>query len=155
VAPKPQRPIPDLSHSYHHGLSPDYQIEHFHPPPPPRPAATAQPELRSFAVPSFYSNAVQATILQSRNNPQPSLLVNTAPSPPPLKDWPRADVMSKPLSRQTSQARTHHLQLSLPTSPQGGPSRPAGPRRKRTSSGDMLTRPPPLDLSNISSFNRT
>jgi len=155
-APKPRHPPPlDLMYSYRSGLSPDYHIEHFHPPEPPQPVASSsstQPRGPGpISVPAFYPQAVQSSLIKqplpvhqsARQQP------TTSPSPPPLGNWPRKDIIQQPVrSRKlpVTNAEASEAADTSPTSPTQR-RRPSGPRGH---SEDR--RPPPLDLSKISSF---
>jgi hypothetical protein len=158
IAPKPRHPAPEMLYSYGTGLSPGYQVEPYVPPasePFPQSSAphpfTAPPTRQpggSYTAASFYNQSVQATVL---SQPAPVLhrtaQPQQAPSPPPLGDWPRSNTLSQPLR---SKHRVVERDVVSPTSPTR--SRPGGPRKRSTSSGE--NRPAPLDLSNISSFAR-
>lgn len=165
VAPKPRRPPPaDLIYSYRSGLSPEYEIEHYRPPThlasqpvPPIPAASStlhrmqstRLAAANYAPTTFYPQAVQSSLITQPSpskQPQARQQANTAPSPPPLGDWPRADVLLQP-----SRSRRLPTSPEMSETPSASQSRqrPTGPR-KRSASGD--NRPPPLDLSKISVF---
>ncbi|KAJ7685081.1 hypothetical protein DFH06DRAFT_970182 [Mycena polygramma] len=158
VSPVPQRPntVPSALYSMRSvGLGSQYQIEHFRPPanapgPPipsspvispadylhrsPSTAGTVQAAVALY--PQFLSSAYVTQPTPARTQPsQPA-----SRSPPPLGDWPRTDA---PL----------RVKRKLPptTGPEAIPSRPMGPR---TRSGRTNMRPPPLDLSTVSSTRR-
>jgi len=140
VAPKPRRVIPPPA-----ALYAEYQIEHYNPPGnanyrpvPPVPAAapphhvmqTTRQASSNMPVSSFYPQYMQ-TIL-----PQPAQTLPQQPRPPspsPLGDWPRADVMSQPRYKR------RQPRLSIDTSGNmisPSRSRPSGPRRRSVSSSE-------------------
>ncbi|TFK42685.1 hypothetical protein BDQ12DRAFT_676626, partial [Crucibulum laeve] len=180
IAPKPQRApaLPEAIYSYRSGLSSEYEVEHYQPygminsgpitdtsfPPVLAPLRHPSQSRAAYST-AFYPQLVQNAI---SSQPSPSYVPQQnpmPPSPPPLGDWPRLDATSRP-------SRTKQRQLSNgpqaptpadvpnPIPPQGPPPsspagasrpRPGGPRR-RSNSGEN-SRPPQLDLSNISSFH--
>lgn len=138
VAPKPRRPVADFIYSYRSGLSPEYEIEYYQPPVPPRPVASSS--TWNAPMPNFYPQAVQSSLIA---HPQPAI----SQSPPPLGNWPRIDVLQQPVRPRglpTSSERTEALSSSPPR------RRPTGPRNQVGSTDER--RPPPLDLSKITSF---
>jgi hypothetical protein len=173
VAPQPRHPP---SQAINTGLSPDYGIEYFRPqterPIPPVPAAPPPQHqvqnTREATATLFYPQHVQQTIRsQPLTAPVNALATRQtrapANSPPPLGNWPRADVISQParskreaprrfiltpaVAPQTSSnPRTPPKSATLPQSS----SRPTGPRSGRLNG----PRPPPLDLSGISTHRR-
>ncbi|KAF8894560.1 hypothetical protein BD779DRAFT_1501774 [Infundibulicybe gibba] len=175
AAPRPQRahPVPEAIYSYRSGLDPQYQIEHYHPPSPtsterpypPIPAAAPphhQAESTRQAVDhtlaaSLYPQYIQSSLV---TQPPPVQLqpvrshnqASVPPTPPPLGNWPHPNAVSQPMpSRRRNPANPVPAPSAAPPSSINR-SRPTGPRRRSSSSGDM--RPPPLDLSLISTFTR-
>ncbi|KAJ7046671.1 hypothetical protein C8F04DRAFT_1061311 [Mycena alexandri] len=159
VTPPPQRPntVPSALYSMRSiGLGSQYQIEHFRP--PRRSSGSAILASSPVASPADYlhrtpSNAgtVQAAValypqfLSSAyvSRPPAAHMQPTQPvnrPPPPLGDWPRADA---PL----------RIKRKVPPTMGAGvgqtdiAARPLGPRIR---SGTTGTRPPPLDLTSIS-----
>ncbi|KAJ7343589.1 hypothetical protein DFH08DRAFT_873136 [Mycena albidolilacea] len=158
VSPAPQRPSFSPSALYtlrSAGLDSRYQIEHFRPSshaagPVTSPADylhrnPSNPGNVQAAValyPQFLSSAYVSQPPPARTQPPPIQTLPSQPmgqSPPPLGDWPRADA---PL-RIKRKAPPPEEQAAAGSAP----SRPMGPR---TRAGTTNTRPPPLDLSSIS-----
>ncbi|KDQ60721.1 hypothetical protein JAAARDRAFT_559769 [Jaapia argillacea MUCL 33604] len=182
AAPQPRRAVPAEIYSHRAGLDSQYEIEHYRPPTtiaerpvPPVPAAAppqhmVQASRQAVAlpsVPSLYPHHMQSTMapatrlpaLRSQTHPQASS------GPNPLGEWPRADILTRARSdrrkgppssfQSTSTKATSRPPPSMavsnqPTSPTR--PRPTGPRTRSSSSESQSHRPPPLDLSNISSF---
>lgn len=88
---------------------------------------------------------------------------SSLPSPSPLGEWPRRDVMQLPAKPRRKAPPSSHVfpdrhiastdQALLPadTIMQPRPRRPSGPRLK-SSSGESGHRPAPLDLSGVSNY---
>lgn len=166
VAPRPRRAAPAALYSYRSGLSPDYEIEHYRPPStfaqpaPPEPAAFPRHrQAQERPAPSFYPQYMQASlappqVVSASRQDLPSPL--SPPSPPPLGVWPRPNIISQPLRSKRARpppsvtAEQDPAAGTSPTPSSQPRSRPSGPRRRSSSSGD--NRPSRLDLSNISSF---
>jgi hypothetical protein len=169
AAPQPRRPPIHTIQTFRSSPSPDTAVEHMRQtgerPIPPIPAALPHHQLqntREATATSFYPQHVQPTIL---SQPTVAAAMKQLPShgvsPPPLGDWPRADIISQPSRSKRDGPRP----LILSTSPTSSPTsrspnsttprsaRPAGPRTGR--SGPINGgRPPPLDLSKISTHSR-
>jgi hypothetical protein len=164
VAPKPRHPAPArLIYSYRSGLSSEYEIEHYNPSnqaasqvAPSFPAAPP-PVTQGYSVASLYPQYMHSTLER-----QPLAASHTQPSqrhlpydasPPPLGDWPRANVLSQP-PRKTKRTPGDQFSsapdLTGVRSPPSQSRRPSGPRRPSGSDGN---RPPPLDLSQITTYN--
>lgn len=173
-APSPRRlgVAPVAMYPSRAGLSANYHIENSRPPSPPRnlPAppipVAASSRYQSprnvtdnYSGISFYPQHMQSTLVSqpSRILP-PTRPYQLPPSPPPLGDWPRTDAVSQPLRIK----RKNNLQpITVPPPTAQAPigrsppnfspsrSRPSGPR-VRSSPKD--NRPPPLDLSKVSTF---
>ncbi|KAK0459621.1 uncharacterized protein EV420DRAFT_276954 [Desarmillaria tabescens] len=106
VAPLPRRPGPSVNMM--RGLDSSYDVEAYEPPPVPR-----VPRHNNFALQHKYSSGNQATAPSLYPQyVQPSMVItpsrmpmqesprsqpNNPPSPPPLGDWPRADILSRPI----------------------------------------------------------
>ncbi|KAF8654191.1 hypothetical protein AX16_003720 [Volvariella volvacea WC 439] len=174
AAPKPRRPAPAAI--YNAGLS-DYAIEHYRPPsnfaqpapPPPAPVAysTRRQQISPLSTSpiNLYPQYVQSSFLHASSlsapsNSEPTLQRELPPSPPPLGNWPRADIISQPTTsrsraRVSSSARTVQGTIAGTTVPSDASIsrsfRPTGPRTSSRLGGDH--RPPMLDLSNISAYN--
>ncbi|KAJ8457045.1 hypothetical protein ONZ45_g18472 [Pleurotus djamor] len=165
VAPRPRRVVPTHLYAYRSGLSDDYQIEHYQPPeagpaaPPaaPEPALTRNPSQRAtphnaYAATSFYPQYMQASVPQSVQQVSVPAQQATASSPPPLGEWPRRDILSQPSKsrrRPPPPLDSEIAAVASPTSPSTmHTQRPNGPRTRSSMSG--TTRPPPLDLAQIS-----
>jgi len=149
--------------------------------PPPTaapPQMTQQPRIVSwgYQASAFYPVHVQATFASHPYGTQlPAPRTHDMPpTPPPLGDWPRADAVSQP-RREKRQPALQQLppppppplfqsalvsapyHVATPAMPPPAAlvsprSRPSGPRsRSRSQTGDWM-RPPPLDLSQVSSF---
>uniref|UniRef100_A0A0W0FU76 Uncharacterized protein n=1 Tax=Moniliophthora roreri TaxID=221103 RepID=A0A0W0FU76_MONRR len=173
VAPQPRRPAaPTMMYSYRSGLSPDYRIEHFQPTdqlPPFEPSAPEGPEVpkpqpsaHNALYPKFMMSSLASSSFKEPSPVHQSPSSTKTPTPPPLGRWPRADIMSLPSHSKAPSAsptsliepissRGHdrpppppHIPHSPPSSPR---SRPTGPR---TPGSRTVTRPQPLDLSEIS-----
>jgi len=164
VAPAaPQRPntVPSALYSLRGGLGSQYQIEHFRPPshapgPPVPSSPVTSPANHLHRNPSS-AGSVQAAVALYPNflssayvqppPPAQTQLGQRQPinaTPPPLGDWPRADA---PLRIKRKPPPPTGLAEGNPP----GVSRPIGPR---TRSGTANARPPPLDLSSISTTPR-
>jgi hypothetical protein len=166
VAPAPQRPntVPSALYTLRSvGLNSQYQIEHFRPashaPGPPMPSSpVASPADYLHRNPSNAGNVQAAVALYPQflssayvSQPPPAHTqlppIRTLPSqsanrsPPPLGDWPRADAPLR-VKRKLPPAMGAEEQVGVGS----GPSRPMGPR---TRAGTTNARPPPLDLSSI------
>jgi len=128
---------------------------------PPLPAQPTRQQMRSASTGtgalSLYPQHMQKNLSVAVASGQPPAHIPAvrSTSPPPLGEWPRADIMHRPVDSKRKQS--HQLKLPrtasqppapVPTEPL--PQRPRG-SRSRSSSGDVH-RPPPLDLSNISFF---
>jgi NADH:ubiquinone oxidoreductase subunit 6 (subunit J) len=171
VAPQPRHPPTQAINAHISGLSPDYAIEHFRfpterpiPPVPAAPPPQHQVQnTREATATLFYPQQVQQTI-RSQPLTTPVTVPTTkqtrapADSPPPLGNWPRADVISQPARSKREAPRRFILTptVALHTSPnpkippKSAPlTRPTGPRSGRG------PRPPPLDLSGISAHRRS
>jgi hypothetical protein len=144
--------------------------------PPPQMTQT-QPQNNSYfgyQTSAFYPVHVQTTLVSQHpySTQLPARTHDMPPTPPPLGDWPRADAVSQPRREKRKPAPPPPRPLSrlYSTAPNSAPyhvasptrpppvalvsprSRPSGPRsRSRSQTGDW-TRPPPLDLSKVSSF---
>ncbi|KAE9399276.1 hypothetical protein BT96DRAFT_820748 [Gymnopus androsaceus JB14] len=114
VAPRPQRPA--MPYAYRSGLSPDYQIEHFQFPgpqpqrPPPAHAATSADQSNLSFYPDFLRSSLRSSLTPNVTQVAPTSILNfnssavpsdspqgaavQRTSPPPLRDWPRADIMT-------------------------------------------------------------
>ncbi|KAF5365792.1 hypothetical protein D9758_003242 [Tetrapyrgos nigripes] len=163
-APQPRRPVPTPDFSGHHsGLSAEYEIEHFQPPP----QSQYRSEVRSSQGPSSQPNTgykslypqilypPEMTHSNERATSFQSQKLSLVADSSPVIDWPRPDVLSQPIS--TMKARIHSQGSSQDPrnsnsldAAQGQRSRPTGPRPRGGS--DPSRRPPALDLSNISSY---
>ncbi|PBK96742.1 hypothetical protein ARMGADRAFT_709177 [Armillaria gallica] len=152
VAPLPRRPGPSVNMMG--GLNSSYDVEAYEPPPAraPRSNFVSQPKFSAASnqatVTSLYPQYVQSSMvitpsrmqMQEPPRPQP----NNPPSPPPLGDWPRADILSRPVRAAHKQLRRESL--PDPDDRYGSTQtphrvRPTGPRIPST-----RTRPPQLDL---------
>lgn len=127
AAPQPRR-AQHLEWTYRSGLNPDYEIEHYQPPAPPMPTVSSSFSHRHN---TFYSDVVQSSLPV-----QPPFIAESSQSASPLGDWPRKDILQRPLPSRK------------PVETVPSRRRPTGPRKQ---SGEEK-RPPPLDLSNITSF---
>jgi len=121
VAPKPQRAVPHIMYAYRSGLGSEYEIEHYH---PPSPVIRPEPELAVASPPRHLESNQQATnrtftslypqyMHSTVTTPCPSQEeqhVHSPPSPPPLGDWPRPNVVMEPVR---SKKKTLHLDLTL------------------------------------------
>jgi len=107
VAPKPQRAVPPAIYGYRSGLGPEYEIEHYHPPTPvirPEPVLAASSTVNhveakqqeNTALPSLYPQYMHSTTtIQSPY--QAGQRNHSPPSPPPLGDWPRPNIVMEPV----------------------------------------------------------
>lgn len=108
---------------------------------------STQPLVASLYPQQVVKNLPPAALPQ----PAPKASATRSTSPPPLGEWPRADILSRPRDtgrKRSQQSVTTQPPAPVPTSPL--PQRPRG-SRSRSSSGE-IRRPPPLDLTNISFF---
>ncbi|KAF9053579.1 hypothetical protein BDZ89DRAFT_285085 [Hymenopellis radicata] len=157
VAPKPRRPIPPVDAMA--GLQSLYDVE------PYRPriemATQSRPQMTG-GVPTLYSQHVQSAIstppvAHTRRGPKAS----TPPSPPPLGNWPRSDILSQPV-RKGKERKPPPSPVDVPQNiapgrtsfdspPSPNRARPTGPRTRTTS----RPRPPPLDLSSSTSKGKS
>jgi len=118
MAPQPRRVAPPELYAYR-GLSPRYEIEYYQPPTtfsqpaPPEPAIPGDRQRLSMKqIPAaIYPKAVQSSIAAQSGPTQHPDSRRRPPSPPPLGDWPRANIMSQPSrSRSTKQPRPPLMQ---------------------------------------------
>jgi len=166
LAPTPRRAAPVAMYSHRAGLSLDYHIEYYKPPLPltnqPAPPAAVAPmrnhpqrtrnATENYPGASFYPHYIQPSLISQPPRTLPPNRQQLPPSPPPLGDWPRADAVSQPLRIKRNNA-SQHMTVTPPSTEAtvGVPRpRPSGPRRRSNSTGD--NRPPPLDLSKITTF---
>lgn len=160
VAPQPRHPLPLYAHQS--GMSSDYHIEHYHPsqqpvsrPMPPAPAAfpsqrsqRSTREVLTNSTPSFYPKPIQ----QLSTTSPPQMQSDRSVTPPPLGNWPRANAMAVPVhSKRKAPPSASSLPSSSQSSVNSSHSSHSRPTRTPGSSGDWRVRPPPLDLSKISS----
>ncbi|THU92205.1 hypothetical protein K435DRAFT_216113 [Dendrothele bispora CBS 962.96] len=168
-APQPRRP-PATANLYNHrsGLSAEYEIEHFQPPvqytniSSVPPAHESGSRVLGSGYGSLYPQVVQPTDMSRRNTStrltsfqsQKNLLEH----PEPVIDWPRSDVLSRPVSprsrkskmvSQGSLTRDPRASNSLDEARGTQRSRPTGPRARGSIDS---RRPPHLDLSKVSSY---
>lgn len=163
VSPKPR--LPPSAYPHRAGMGPEYDIQYFTPTPeralPPIVPVTQHIQRTRSTVahpvavplPSLYPQHLQSKLpLQPQRGPPASS------TPPPLGNWPRADAVSQPIHSKQRAAPAGPSATSPPAgesasapAPTSVSTRSQGPRRKRTSSGE-IQRPPPLDLTKISSF---
>lgn len=134
--------------------------------------------LRSSLLPSAPASRRTSSALPGGTAPPQQTTIQVSGSPPPLGDWPRSDIMQAPQGSKRSTRRiTSNVVSPLTTqNPQnydvddtlsqgvmGGPGgevtmsisrskKPFGPRTRSGSNSGGANRPPPLDLSNISSL---
>lgn len=172
VAPQPKLPAPAPATAYSHraGMGPDYGIE-FYSPTGERDITSLQQAKQTVQrtatmamaptavpAPSLYPIHTQSSVQPSG---QPPLRTPGGSSPPPLGSWPRADAVNQPVRKNSKRKPVPTgWRADVPaTAPPAGTAPEATvtstrPRtqRKRTLSGEMH-RPPPLDLTKISSFN--
>ncbi|KAF5391393.1 hypothetical protein D9757_001992 [Collybiopsis confluens] len=184
AAPRPRRvanAVPDLiPYGYRSGLGPDYQIEHFQLPAGSESlhqALTKPPPIAGSGplnlYPEFLRSSLQPTA-QPASRRNSSALPGAVPpqmkqpSPPPLGNWPRSDIMQQTSRRSTRRiaprvaAPLGHHDVVDPQEMMPGTSRqvsmsisrsrPSGPRTRTGSNSEGDPRPPPLDLSSISSL---
>lgn len=137
VAPKPQRAVPPAMYAYRSGLGSEYEIEHYHPPTPvirPEPVLAAAPlptdleanlQAANNTFPSLYPQFMRSTVTTPSSS-QDEQHGHNPPSPPPLRDWPRPNVVMEPVR---SKRKNPGLVLNLnPTN--------------ASASGDISTRHP-------------
>ncbi|KIJ68978.1 hypothetical protein HYDPIDRAFT_172484 [Hydnomerulius pinastri MD-312] len=192
--PRPVRPVPVPAYVHRGGLSPEYEIEHYRPAfsatdhmdlesslslpdviPAPRtipvPAMPAPVMLHSEAprYPAPGQHQLPSSIIYAGQPSAPTQAVpSSLPSPPPLGEWPRRDIMEQPIKnkrkppppssfefpKRSTIPVTDRPPIASPPDPPSQPRvrRPSGPRM-RTPSGDNTQRPVPLDLSGISNHD--
>lgn len=133
AAPRARHPVHNAVYDYRSGLSTDYEIEHYRPSTLVANTHTNPiiPPLQSSLYPQYMQNVLVA-------NPPPAAFRESR-SPPPLGDWPRPDIISRPSRSRPKRPASH--------------THPSGPRARSNSSDNP--RPPPLDLSNLSTFQAT
>jgi hypothetical protein len=181
--PHPVRPAPVPAYLHRAGLGAEYEIEYFNPTftateqmdtevfsglPEAIPLPPAPVMLHSKTLPYAQRGITQQlpssiVYLNQPQPPAPPTQSTSLPSPSPLGEWPRRDVMEQPVkpkrklpptSFEFPRRNTIPSTEPLPTSSSSPPSqprtrRPSGPRM-RVPSGDNTQRPAPLDLSGIS-----
>jgi len=174
-APRPRRVVPPALFAHRQATSSEFKIEPFHirplsthiirSPPvaafPQQMVQNTRPVAAGYQASSFYPAHMQTTLASLPIGSLPTARIrDLPPSPPPLGSWPRLNAVSKPLHEKRQQAPLASLQVRTVTqdvssgamSPPAARTRPSGPRsRSRSQTGDW-TRPPPLDLSKLSSF---
>ncbi|KAL0573279.1 hypothetical protein V5O48_008686, partial [Marasmius crinis-equi] len=156
AAPQPRRPAPTAMYSYRSGLSPDYRIEHFEPPPLTSNQAGQQPlvpnRAQTFNDPppenALYPQFLQPTLAVARapvstapTNPHAPTTAAASPqsaassTPSPLGDWPRADIMKRPSDRKkpVKESRVEVMNERAANTvasprPSSSRQRPGGPR---------------------------
>lgn len=108
VAPKPRRAVPPVIYAYRSGLGSEYEIEHYRPPTPvtrPEPVLGVAPPLTRIegnfqaannTYPSLYPQYMHSTFTTLRPS-QHEQHIRDPPSPPPLGDWPRLNVVMEPV----------------------------------------------------------
>jgi len=138
AAPRARRPVNDVIYGYRSGLSLEYEIEHYQPSnrTPNRTPNNARVVDSSNIVPSSLQSSLYPQYMQNVliANPPPAAF-HESTHPQPLGDWPRADIISRPPRSKPKKPPALH---------------PAGPRVRSNSSDSA--RPPPLDLSSLSTF---
>jgi len=144
-------------------LAPPLIVPSFSKPIPPLPRDTAN--VRSLSLTQLDGPRELVTSIEYADSQQFSGPVtrqsSSLPSPSPLGEWPRRDVMQLPAKPRRKAPPSSHVfpnrhmastdQAPLPadTVTQPRPRRPSGPRVKVPSGGH---RPAPLDLSSISNY---
>ncbi|TFK54985.1 hypothetical protein OE88DRAFT_1653581 [Heliocybe sulcata] len=126
--------------------------------PPPSHAYPARQHMRQASATnhvSLYPQHIQknlpTTYAASPSSVQAAIARSV--SPPPLGEWPRADIMTRPVDRKKQGHQSSAgSQPPAPVPAEPLPQRPRVPR-SRTSSGEMI-RPPPLNLGDISIFRK-
>jgi hypothetical protein len=137
VAPKPRHPPPNLGRTYHSGLS-QYEIEYYQPPtPPPVPPLPSQQSTSlypQYLQPSLTSHpyATSHNIRATTSFPSSPDLPNP---PPPLGDWPRADVLTQSATGRAQVATDNRTQENIRPLP-ALPSKLMGPRDRALSPTD-------------------
>jgi hypothetical protein len=130
VAPKPRHPPPNLGRTYHSGLS-QYEIEYYQPPSPPpvpplpQPSTSLYPQYLQPALASHpYATSQNVQVQGTASSPtSPDL-----PSPPPpLGNWPRADVLTQSAQGQARTAADNRTKENIRPLP-ALPSNLMGPR---------------------------
>jgi len=127
VAPRPKRAVPAAIYAYRSGLGPEYEIEHYHPPSPvrPEPALTVAPppshpedsrQVTNNPVPSLYPQYLNSTVTTPSTS-HDGQHMSSPPSPPPLRDWPRPNVVMEPLRKKKKKP---DLVLNLPNASASG-----------------------------------
>jgi hypothetical protein len=170
AAPQPRRPPIHTIQAIRSTPSPDSVLEKATERPiPPIPAALPHHQLqntREATATSFYPQHVQLS--QPAVAPVMKQLPSHGVSPPPLGDWPRADIISQPSRSKrdgprplilttsaiaTTSANSSPNSRTSPSSATPRSARSSGPRTGRSGPSNGA-RPPPLDLSKISSHSR-
>lgn len=153
AAPKPRRVPPPELYAYRSGLPEEYKIEHYQPsatyvqPTLPEPAAITSRRQFSQQQNSFYPQYMRAYTASQSSHQQHPLPTSELPNristspPPPLGNWPRADIMSQPVQPRSSKTKQPR---PLPNPQSAGVVQSSNTRDNR--------RPPPLDLSTLTSF---
>jgi len=164
-APQPRRPPPAAENFYNHrsGLGSEYEIEHFQPQiqyansatVPTAPGSSSR--LLNTGYLSLYPQVLQPAETSRRNTRLTSFSSQRRipEDSEPIIDWPRPDVLSRPVSKRKSRvhsqgsSRDPRASNSIDEARGSQRSRPTGPRARGSTDS---RRPPPLDLSNISSY---
>ncbi|KAK7467020.1 hypothetical protein VKT23_004082 [Stygiomarasmius scandens] len=164
-APQPRRPPPAAENFYNHrsGLGSEYEIEHFQPQiqyansAPVPTASGSSSRLLNTGYLSLYPQVLQPAETSRRNTRLTSFSSQRRipEDSEPIIDWPRPDVLSRPVSKRKSRvhsqgsSRDPRASNSIDEARGSQRSRPTGPRARGSTDS---RRPPPLDLSNISSY---
>jgi len=123
MAPQPRQAAPAELYAYR-GPTAQYEIEYYRPPTAFSPPALPEPaipghrqkmSMKQMPV-SVYPKAVQSSIVAQSIPAQLPDRRQRPPSPPPLGDWPRADIMSQPSRSLSTKARPPPL-MRQPTVP--------------------------------------
>jgi hypothetical protein len=141
VAPKPQRAVPPGIYAYRSGLGSEYEIEHYHPqtpvtpPEPVLPVAPPPTHLDSNhyapnnTFPSLYPQYMHST-MTIPNSSQDEQHIHNPPSPPPLGDWPRRNVVMEPVRTKKKNPSLVLNPTDASTSGDISTRHPSGPRSR-------------------------
>lgn len=156
IVPKPRIVIPNAVYTGEQHFQSQPSVTR---PAAPTPSAAAPAQTQTAS--SFYPRHMQSVVAtQPAFVSKPMKELPRSESPPPLGDWPRPSIISKPRSKRPEPSRgyTH----PVPNLPSNAPSASRSVRpsqshrnaRSASSSAEWRKIPPPLDLSKISSHAR-
>ncbi|KAK2466999.1 hypothetical protein APHAL10511_001257 [Amanita phalloides] len=134
--PRPMMSDPEVLYSRSHGLGLEHMVDQHEPPVLPQPNHAAKTASRHQAYPStLYPQFVQSTLQVRPEIVRAASSKQRPPSPPPLGDWPRPDVLTRPVR---SKRPKHYTRIPETSTHSISTSRSFGPRDMRTGRDDVL-----------------